>query len=138
MGTSPAIKSIRDLRVYRLAYELALEIFQLTKRFPKSETYSLVDQMLRSSRSVASNIREGYAKRRYENIVIRHFSDALGSAEETRTWLDFSRDAGYITNAEHESLEQRYDELSAMLYRLVENWHSIDEQSDLRPLSSDL
>ena len=84
------IKSVRDLKIYNVAYKLAMEIFEITKKFPKEETYSLTDQIRRSSRSVAVNIREGFAKKRYENIFIKHLNDSLGSSEETRSWLDFS------------------------------------------------
>ena len=121
-----AIKTIRDLKVYQVAYQLAKELFELSKGFPREETYSLTDQLRRSSRSVASNIREGYAKRKYEQIFVRHLNDALGSSEETRTWLDFSRDCGYLTTEQHVRLEQQYDEVSAMLYRLMENWQSFE------------
>ncbi len=131
MAELQAIKTIRDLKVYQLAYQLALDVFELTKRYPKEELYSLVDQVRRSSRSVASNIREGYAKRRYEQVFIRHLNDALGSSEETRTWLEFSRDAGYITSDEYARLEQSYDEVSAMLYRLMENWRTFEDPSDI-------
>ena len=60
------IKNVNDLKVYQMAYQLAMEIFEITKKFPKEEIYSLTDQMRRSSRSVAINIREGYAKRKYK------------------------------------------------------------------------
>jgi len=74
------IKSITDLKVYNLAFELAMEIFNLTLTFPKNERYSLTDQIRRSSRSVAINIREGFAKRKYANVFIRHLNDSLGSS----------------------------------------------------------
>ena len=70
------IKTIQDLEVYRLAYSLAMQVFKASMDFPKTETYSLTDQIRRSSRSVAINIREGYAKRHYENVFIRHLNDA--------------------------------------------------------------
>ena len=66
-----AIKSVKDLKVYQLAYKLAIEVFEITKIFPKEETYSLTDQSRRSSRSIAMNIREGFAKRKYEQVFIR-------------------------------------------------------------------
>ena len=69
MGT---IKSCKDLKVYNLAFELAMEIYGMTKTFPKEEKYSLTDQIRRSSRSAAINIREGFAKRKYENVFIIH------------------------------------------------------------------
>lgn len=117
-----AITTVKDLKVYNLAYDLAMEIFEMTKKFPKEEIYSLIDQIRRSSRSSAINIREGYAKRKYENIFIRHLVDSLGSSEETRGWLEISRDCNYITTMEFESLDERYQELGAMLNSLINKW----------------
>lgn len=122
-----AIKSVRDLKIYNVAYKLAMEIFEITKRFPKEETYSLTDQIRRSSRSVAINIREGFAKKRYENIFIRHLNDSLGSSEETRGWLDFSLDCGYISKEIHDRLDKEYDEVSAMIYSLMNSWQSFKD-----------
>ena len=110
-----AIKTIKDLDVYRLAYSLAMDIFKLSVRFPKEEVYSLTDQIRRSSRSVAINIREGYAKRKYENVFFRHLNDALGSSEETRGWLSFARDCGYLEKDECLRLNKEYDHVNAML-----------------------
>ncbi len=131
MPETQAIKTIRDLKVYQLAYRLAKEIFDMTKRFPKEESYSLTDQIRRSSRSIATNIREGYAKRKYEHVFIRHLNDALGSSEETRTWLEFSRDCGYFSSEDYARLEHGYDEVSAMLYSLMENWQKFEGSSDI-------
>lgn len=97
-----------------------MDIFEITKKFPKEEIYSLTDQIRRSSRSVAINIREGFAKRRYEQVFVRHLNDALGSSEETRGWLDFSLDCKYILREEYENLDEQYDEVNAMLYSLME------------------
>ncbi|OHB73792.1 MAG: hypothetical protein A2Z25_00980 [Planctomycetes bacterium RBG_16_55_9] len=110
-----------------MAYQLAMEIFEITKKFPKEETYSLTDQMRRSSRSVAINIREGFAKRKYEQVFIRHLNDSLGSSEETRGWLDFAEDCLYITKNEHKRLDNGYDEVNAMLYSLMNNWKSFSD-----------
>ena len=118
------IKNVKDLKVYQAAYKLVTDIFEVTKKFPKEETYSLTNQIRRSSRSAAINIREGYAKRKYDQVFIRHLNDSLGSSEETRGWLDFSEDCGYITKDVHKKLDGRYDEVNAMLYRLMNNWHS--------------
>jgi four helix bundle protein len=120
-----SIKSVRDLEVYQLAFELAMKVFELTKKFPKEETYSLTDQIRRSSRSVPINIREGFAKRRYENVFIRHLNDAMGSSEETRGWLNFSLECGYIDQDEHDSVDKKYDEVNAMLYSLINNWKTL-------------
>ncbi len=118
------IKNVKDLKVYQIAYQLAIKIFKITKKFPKEETYSLTDQMRRSSRSVSINIREGYAKRKYERIFIRHLNDSLGSSEETRGWLDFAKDCLYITENEHNKLDDGYDQVNAMLYNLMSNWQT--------------
>ena len=117
-----AIRNVNDLKVYRLAYQLAMEVFKMTERFPREELYSLTDQIRRSSRSVAINIREGYAKRRYLQVFIRHLNDALGSGEETRGWLNFSMDCDYINKEQFQRLDSRYDEVNAMLYRLMNGW----------------
>ena len=118
------IKSVRDLKIYNEAYKFAMEIFEITKRFPKEETYSLTNQIRRSSRSVAMNIREGFAKKRYENIFIKHLNDSLGSSEETRGWLDFSLDCKYISKEIRDRLDKEYDEVSAMIYSLMNSWRS--------------
>ena len=120
------IKSIKDLKVYNLAFELAMEIFKLTLNFPKVEQYSLTDQIRRSSRSVAINIREGFAKRKYKNVFIRHLNDSLGSSEETRGWLDFAISCGYVNRSLHENLDSRYDDVNAMLFSLMNNWKTIE------------
>ena len=119
------IKNVKDLKVYSLAFELAMEIFKVTQDFPKEEKYSLTDQMRRSSRSVAINIREGFAKKRYENVFIRHLNDAIGSSEETRGWLDFSVRCRYIDPKMHEKLDSSYDGVNAMLYSLMKKWKPI-------------
>ncbi len=119
-----AIKSIRDLKVYEKAYQLAMNVFEITKKFPKEETYSLTDQIRRSSRSAAINIREGFAKRKYEQVFVRHLNDSLGSAEETRGWLSFASDCGFITKETQVDLDKQYHELNAMLYSLMSNWET--------------
>ena len=119
------IKSVNDLKVYNMAFELAMKIFRLSQGFPKEEQYSLTDQMRRSSRTVAINIREGFAKKRYENVFLRHLNDSLGSSEETRGWLDFSLRCRYIDPKVYETLDTSYDEVNAMLYRLIKNWKPI-------------
>ncbi|HBR10504.1 TPA: hypothetical protein DD712_04585 [Candidatus Acetothermia bacterium] len=118
------IKSCKDLKVYNLASELAMQIFEITKTFPSEEKYSLTDQIRRSLRSAAINIREGFAKRRYENVFVRHLNDSIGSSEETRGWLDFAHACQYIQDDTHKELEQRYEELNKMLYSLRNNWKS--------------
>lgn len=123
-GTKQPIKSVKDLKVYRLAYQLAMEVFEMSKKFPKEETYSLTDQIRRSSRSIAINIREGFAKRKYQQVFIRHLNDALGSSEETRGWLEVAMDCKYLSKETFENLDKRYDEVSAMLYALSDRWQT--------------
>lgn len=116
------IQTYNDLKVYRLSYEAAMEVFWLTKKLPKEEQYSLTDQIRRSSRSVPANIVEGWAKREYENIFKRQLIDAIGSTEETKLWLTFARDCQYVASEEHERLLKKYDEIGRMLNGLHSNW----------------
>lgn len=118
------ITSIKDLDIYKIAYRLAMEVFELTKIFPKEERYNLTDQIRRSSRSVSMNIREGFAKRFYEQIFVRHLIDAQGSAEETRGWLDFALDCEYIPQEQHDRIDKEYDNLQGMVYNLQKKWRN--------------
>lgn len=119
-----AIKSFRDLDVYKLAHQLAMEIYELTKGFPREEKYSLIDQIRRSSRSAPVNIAEGWGKRRYENLFKRHLTDSNGSVEETKSWLMFSLDCKYMTNEKYDYFIGRYEELGAKLWNLHDNWRT--------------
>ena len=124
------IKSLQDLIVYNKAFEASMKIFHFSKGFPREERYSLTDQIRRSSRSVAINIREGFAKRKYEQIFIRHLNDALGSSEETRGWLSFASSCRYIDKEKQLEFDKKYDELGAMLYSLMNNWKKFPESPD--------
>lgn len=116
------IQKCSDLEVYNLSIDLAMEVFNKTKNFPKEELYSLVDQMRRSTRSVPANIREGYAKRKYPDVFARHLNDALGSSEETITWLEFSFKCGYLSKEDFERISKQYERLGAMIFKLKQNW----------------
>ncbi len=116
------IQKCNDLEVYNLSFNLAIEVFDETKRFPREETYSLVDQIRRSSRSVPVNIREGFAKRRYPDVFTRHLNDALGSSEETLTWLEFAYKSNYLSRHRFEEISCRYQQTGAMIYKLMQNW----------------
>jgi len=113
-------RGYRDLNVYSVAYQLALEIHEVSKRYPKEERYSLIDQIRRSSRSVPANLAEAWKKRRYEKAFVSKLIDCAGEAGETEVWLDFSRDFEYIEEAQHQYLMQRYDEVNRMLYGMIE------------------
>lgn len=112
------VKTYRDLNVYQLSYMLAMKLFELAKKFPKEETYSLTDQIRRASRSISVNIAEGWAKRKYENVFMRHLIDSNGSCEETKVWLDFARDCAYLDTREYKDIFERYNEVGAMLNSL--------------------
>lgn len=109
------IHSVRELEVYKLAFQTAMEIFELSKRFPQDEKYSLTDQMRRSSRSVCANLAEGWRKRRYEAVFINKLSDASQECAETQTWLEFALACKYITQEVFESLDEKCEHIFAML-----------------------
>jgi len=105
----------RDLKVYQLAYKLAMEIFKLSKSFPKEERYSLTDQIRRSSRSVAANIVEAFRKRRYRNMFVSKWADADSEAAETQVWTDFAHDCGYLSQKQQDELIGGYENVGRML-----------------------
>ena len=109
------IGSVRELEVYRLAFDTAMEIFEITKSFPKEEKYSLTDQVRRSSRSVCTNLAEGWRKRRYKAVFINKLSDAEQEAAETQTWLEFALMCNYINKQIFEKLDDKYEHIFAML-----------------------
>lgn len=117
-GTSE-FRGPRDLKVFRLAYTLAMEIFKLSKSFPQEERYSLTSQIWRSSRSVAANIAEGFRKRQYPNMFMSKLADSDAEATETQVWLDFARDCGYLATREHGTLAARYEEIGKMLHAMI-------------------
>ena len=120
-----SIQNVRDLKVYARSFELAMTIFYTAKKFPDFERFSLTSQIIRSSRSISANIREGYAKRTYEQVFIRHLIDALGSCEETRCWLDFAHNCKYIEQDLYDELDNQYAELSSMIFVLQKNWKKL-------------
>ncbi|MDO8137265.1 MAG: four helix bundle protein [Candidatus Brocadiales bacterium] len=115
-----AYRGYKDLKVFQQSYKLAMNIFEITKSFPKEEKYSLVDQIRRSSRSVPANIAEAWKKRQYPKMFISKIIDAAGEAGETEVWLDISKDAGYLQMKEYENLISGYDEINRMLYGMIE------------------
>ena len=109
------IGSVRDLEVYKLAFNTAMEIFELSKNFPKEETYSLTDQIRRSSRSMCSNLAEGWRKRKYEAVFINKLTDAESEAAETQTWLEFALACKYIDQTLFAKFDDKYEHIYAML-----------------------
>jgi len=112
-------KGYRDLKVYQLSFKLAMEIFELSKTFPKDEKYSLTDQIVRSSRSVPANIVEGWMKRLYSKMFVSKMIDSLGESGETEVWLNFALDCGYISKGEHEYFIKNYTEVNRMLFGMI-------------------
>jgi four helix bundle protein len=115
----PTSQGFRDLKVYQLAFRLAMEIFQESKNFPSEERYSLTDQIRRASRSVASNIGEGYRKKRYPKMFVSKMADADGEAAETQVWLDFANACGYLTEKRQMELRNGYEEVGRMLGSMI-------------------
>lgn len=112
--------SFRDLTVYKKAYALAMEIFEITKKFPSEEKYELTDQLRRSSRSVCRAIGEGYRKRQYPKHFSSKMSDADMENTETQVSLDFAQDCMYISPDENLSLRNKSEEVGRMLSHMVE------------------
>jgi four helix bundle protein len=116
-----ALRGFRDLKVYQLAFSLAMEIFNLSKSFPQEERYSLTSQIRRSSRSVAANIAEGFRKRQYPSMFASKLADSDAEAAETQVWLDFAHGCGYISLESQQRLLSRYEELGKMISSMMRN-----------------
>lgn len=129
------IRSYKELRVYQAALDAAMPIFEVTKRFPSEERFSIVDQMRRASRSVCANIGEAWRKRRYPAHFASKLSDSEGEAEETRVWLDIALRCRYISDSEAAELDMTYDGIIAQLVRMIERpeqW-SIRKRNQAKP-----
>lgn len=111
----PTSQGFRALRVYQLAFTLAMEIFHASKEFPPEEKYSLTDQIRRASRSVATNIGEAYRRKRYPKMFVSKLSDADGEGTETQVWIDFSHACGYISEQQQTQWRNGYEEIGRML-----------------------
>ena len=115
------IKSAKELNVYKKGYELAMKVFHLSKSFPAEERYALTSQIRRSSRSICLNLREAWAKRRYEAHFISKLTDCDGENSETDSSLDFAKDCGYITVEQHGELVSLCQETGKMLGSMINN-----------------
>ncbi len=114
------ILSIKDLRVYNLAYEAAMDVFSLTKDFPMEERFDLTSQIRRSSRSVVSNIIEAWRRRKYPKNFVSKLTDSEAEADETKLWLDFAFDCKYISEEQHSILYDKYDYILSMLVKMMQ------------------
>ncbi len=112
-------KGFKDLKVYQQSYNLAKEIFEITKNFPKEEKYSLTDQLRRSSRSVPANIAEAWYRRRYLKAFVNKLIEAAGEVGETEVWLDFACDHNYINKEIHKTFVAQYNEVARMLSSMI-------------------
>ncbi len=118
-GGDGVIQSHEELEVYQLAFDAAMRIFAVSKGFPREETYSLTDQIRRSSRSVCSNTAEAWRKRRYEAAFVSKLNDAESEAAETQTWIDFAVECGYLSQEEGQELHQTYDFIIGKLVNMI-------------------
>ena len=118
------IESAKELIVYKAVYKLAMTIFELSKAFPVEETYALTSQIRRSSRSVCLNLREAWAKRRYEAHFLSKLTDCDGENNETDSSIDFAKDCGYISNERHAELAASCAEIGRMLGGMIKSAQS--------------
>jgi four helix bundle protein len=123
--------SFRDLRVYQLARGASTEVFQVSKSFPREERFALTDQIRRSARATKAMISEAWARRRYRAVFINKVDEALGEANETRSWLDDALDCGYLDAEQFQKMERDWLSIASMLARMI------DRASDFCKYASD-
>ena len=114
-----------DLKVYQQARAAARRVFELSRKFPKEEQYSLTDQIRRCSRSVCGNLAEAWRKRRYPNAFVSKLNDSEGEAAETQVWLEFAVECKYVDRDDAATLYRDYDKILGMLVTMIngpENW----------------
>jgi len=115
------ISTHKELRVFQAAMDVAMELFEITKSFPRDERLSMVDQIRRSSRSVCANIAEAWRRRRYSGAFVAKLNDAESEACETQVWVEFALRCGYISKEVAEKLDRKYDEIIGQLVRMISN-----------------
>jgi four helix bundle protein len=116
-----AALSFRDLTVYKKSFGLAMDIFEIAKKFPSEEKYSLTDQIRRSSRAVSVCVGEAYRKRQYPLYFVSKASDADMENTETRVWLDYALACKYISQVQWKQLDQRAEEIGRLLNHMIEH-----------------
>ena len=114
------VKSFRELEVYKLSRQLSRDIFELSKKFPKEEMYSLTDQIRRASRSIGAQIAEAWAKRRYEKHFVSKLTDADGEQLETQHWIETAIDCSYLSPEIADNLLRQYASIGKMLYSMMD------------------
>ncbi len=130
-----AVQNVKELTVYKKAYQQAMSFFEISKRFPPEERYALTGQGRRSSRSVCQNLREAWAKRRYDAHFISKLSDCDGENSETDTCWDFAHDCGYISSEEHAEMTELNHEVGRMLGSMIKCPDKFLLTPDPRPLT---
>ncbi len=115
------IKSHKELIVYQSAFKFSMEIFLITKSFPKDELYALTSQIRSSSRSVCANLAEAFRKRRYEKAFVAKLTDSEGEAAETQVWLDYSLECGYLPDEIHSRLFNEYEKIIGILVNMLKH-----------------
>jgi four helix bundle protein len=118
---SENIRSFKELRVFQAAFAAAMEVFEISKNFPKSETFALTDQLRRSSRSICNNLAEAWRKRRDEAAFIAKLSDCESEAAETQVSLAFAEACGYIDTPTRARIESEYEKIIAQLVHMIEH-----------------
>lgn len=111
----------KDLLAYKKAFDLAMEIFQVTKKFPSDEKYALIGQIRRSSRSVCANLAEAYKRRRYKDYFISKLNDSETENTETQVWLDFALSSNYISNEQYTTLTDLNKEVVKLILYMIRN-----------------
>lgn len=115
------IKTHKDLEVYQMAFDAAMKIFEVSKKFPVEEKYSLTDQVRRSSRSVCANLAEAWRKRMYEAALVAKLSDCSAEAAETQTWIEFAVKCNYLDAEVGREIYKTYNSILAMLVSMIHN-----------------
>jgi len=110
-----------ELDVYKLSVEAAMELFELSKKFPREEMYSLTDQIRRSSRSVSGQIAEAWRRRKYEAVFVNKLNEAEGEGAETQTWLEYAVRCGYLPRQKGRELHRKYDRILGKLVNMGNN-----------------
>lgn len=113
------IQSHTQLEVYQLAFQMAMQIFEISRRFPADERFSLTDQVRRSSRSVCANLAEAWRKRRYDHAFVAKLGDAEAEAAETQCWLEFSVKCNYLDAESARIIYQTYDQILGKLVSMI-------------------
>jgi four helix bundle protein len=118
---SKLVQSHTELDPYRKGFEAAMQLFERSKRFPKEETYSLTDQVRRSSRSVCANLAEAWRRRRYRAAFVNKLNECEGEAAETQTWIQFAVRCEYLDCEVGRTLYQTYEEVLPLLVAMIRN-----------------